>query len=139
MQLQVQFRSLDQCDHRDANRNHMSGIGRGTAISIAQEGCSRLFLADIDVDGLQKTRQYIREANEAVRVETLQVDIANEVSVQGMIDQCVSVFGRVDYALNIAGVVPQRTPIADVDVETYDKVVHINQYGVSLLKQILTD
>lgn len=136
MQLQVKSRLLHWDDSRDANRNQPSGIGRGTAISIAQEGCSRLFLADIELDGLRKTRQYIREADEGVRVEILQVDIADEKSVQEMIHKCVSTFGRVDYALNIAGVVPQRTPIADVNVETYDKVVHINQHGVSLLKRI---
>ncbi|OQV06029.1 hypothetical protein CLAIMM_10670 [Cladophialophora immunda] len=52
-----------------------------------------------------------------------------------MVDSCVSLFGRVDYALNIAGVVPQRKGIAELDVETYDRVVHINEYGTWLCHQ----
>lgn len=111
----------------------MPGIGRGAAMTIAQEGCSRIFLVDIDFNGLQKTKQQIQEVIENVTVEILKVDISNERSVQEMVDKCVSTFGRLDYALNIAGVVPQRTPIADVDVETYDKVTNINHHGVSLM------
>lgn len=101
-------------------------------MTIAQEGCSRIFLVDIDLEGLQKTRQEIQENIATATVEILKVDISNEQSVQEMVDQCVSTFGRIDYALNIAGVVPQRIPIADVDVETYDKIVNINHHGVSL-------
>lgn len=50
-----------------------------------------------------------------------------------MVDACVDAHGRVDYALNVAGIVPQRTPIADVDVETFERVIDINEYGVSAL------
>lgn len=87
---------------------------------------------DIDLDGLQESKRQIHGISETVRVEILKVDIASELSVRQMIDECISTFGRVDYALNIAGVVPQRTPIADVKVETYEKVIGINQYGVGL-------
>lgn len=47
-----------------------------------------------------------------------------------MVKHCVDSFGRLDYALNIAGIVPQRTPIAEVEVEVYDRVVEVNEYGV---------
>lgn len=108
-----------------------SGIGRGSAVTIAREGCRHLFLADIDLTGLEETKKQAREANPAARVEIERTDISNEESVKHMIDSCVSLFGRVDYALNIAGVVPQRKGIAELEVETYDRTIRINHYGVS--------
>ncbi|KAJ9637390.1 hypothetical protein H2204_004814 [Knufia peltigerae] len=109
-----------------------SGIGRGTAVTFAKEGCRRLFLADIDLTGLEETRKQIAEADANTCVEIRQVNIADEASVNHMVDSCVSIFGRVDYALNIAGVVPQRKKIAELELEVYDRTIHINEYGVSL-------
>ena len=108
-----------------------TGIGRGTAISLAEGGCHRLFLADIDQQGLEETKRQLLEAHPTIRAKILRLDISDEADVQRMVDQCVLTFGRLDYALNIAGVVPNRTPIAMVDVQVYDKVVNVNEYGVS--------
>ncbi|KIW98140.1 uncharacterized protein Z519_01724 [Cladophialophora bantiana CBS 173.52] len=108
------------------------GIGRGTAIALAEEGCSRLLLADIDYNGLEETKEQIQRINPSTAVHIQRTDISDEVSVQQMVDACVLVFGRLDYALNIAGVVPQRKGIAEVDLETYDKVINVNVHGTWL-------
>lgn len=100
-------------------------------MTIAQEGCRNLFLADIDLTGLEETKKQAHEVNPAARVEIQRTDISDEESVKRMIDSCVSLFGRVDYALNIAGVVPQRKGIAELEVETYDRTIRTNDYGVS--------
>ncbi|KIX09211.1 uncharacterized protein Z518_00290 [Rhinocladiella mackenziei CBS 650.93] len=112
-----------------------SGIGRSAAVTIAQEGCERLFLADINLEGLEQTKKQAQQVHPAARLEVHRTNIADEASVKQMIDTCVSIFGRVDYALNVAGVVPQRKGIADLDVETYDRVIHINEYGTWLCHQ----
>lgn len=59
------------------------------------------------------------------------MDIGSDYSVERMVDACVAMFGRLDYAINLAGVVPARTPITETPVAIYDKVVSINQHGVS--------
>lgn len=51
-----------------------------------------------------------------------------------MIERCVASFGRIDYALNVAGVVPMRTPHAELEIVDYDKTIGINEYGVSSSK-----
>lgn len=111
------------------------GIGRGTAIELGTNICQKLFLIDRDATGLAETKRQLLEANPTTNVETHVADIANESSVKQMIDACVGVFGRVDYAVNVAGVVPNRMAIADVPVETYDKIINVNEYGVSLEPQ----
>jgi NAD(P)-dependent dehydrogenase (short-subunit alcohol dehydrogenase family) len=112
---------------------HCTGIGRGTALQFAEEGCTKIFLGDINVQGLEETETKIKSAFPATTIQFMKVDIADEGSVQLFINGCVEAFGRIDYALNIAGVVPQRIPILDLDVATYDRVIGINEYGVSNL------
>ena len=58
------------------------------------------------------------------------VDISSEQSVQDFVDGAVQRFGRIDYACNIAGIVPPRTPMEDTSLETFDRVVGVNAYGV---------
>ena len=91
----------------------------------------KLFLGDIDEAGLEQTRKEIQDLVPTATVHVHKVDIRNEDSVQSMIDACVVAFDRIDYAANVAGVVPKRTPIHEVDTETYDRVIAVNEYGVS--------
>lgn len=115
------------------------GIGRGTALALARQGCRTLFLADINREGLEETSRQIRKAEQACRIEIFQVNISDEKSVELMVRICVEAFGRLDYALNIAGVVPDRVPIESVDVATYDRIVGINDYGVSFMCEHCTN
>ncbi|CZR48976.1 uncharacterized protein FPRO_12416 [Fusarium proliferatum ET1] len=109
-----------------------SGIGAGLAIYFAKEGCTKLFLVDVNFSGLKDTKAHIVAEVPNVRVEIFQVDIGSDASVERMVDACVAMFGRLDYAINLAGVVPARTPIAETPVAIFDKVVSINQHGTWL-------
>lgn len=77
------------------------------------------------------TRGQLCSTYPEIVIKVHQGDISIEEDVQRMIEDCVKAFGRVDYALNVAGVVPSRTPHTEVDVSTYDRVVGVNEYGVS--------
>ncbi|EXJ91712.1 hypothetical protein A1O3_00262 [Capronia epimyces CBS 606.96] len=109
-----------------------SGIGKGTAFSFASAGCQRLFLGDVNLPGLEKTEAELKAEFPAVDVRIHKVDISYEHSVDAFVDAAVAAFGRVDYACNIAGWAPQREPIAEVPVATYDRVVNIDEYGTWL-------
>lgn len=58
------------------------------------------------------------------------VDISDEQSVQDFVNGAVKHFGRIDFACNIAGIVPPRAPMEDTLLETFDRVVDVNAYGV---------
>lgn len=107
-------------------------------MTLAQGGCTRLFLADINEPMLEQTKRDIRELVPSATVHVHKVDIRDEQSVQSLIDACVATFGRIDYAANVAGVVPQRLPIHEVDTETYDRIIGVNEYGVSDLLMFMS-
>ncbi|KAH8807483.1 short chain dehydrogenase/ reductase [Xylogone sp. PMI_703] len=109
-----------------------SGIGKGVALCFAAAGCNKIFLGDVNLSGLEGTKTDIFAKYPAVDVRICHVDISDEVSVRSFVKDCVAAFGRIDYANNIAGVVPQRTPIHEVDVQTYDRTIKINEYGTWL-------
>lgn len=85
------------------------------------------------MEGLRVTREAVIADSPEAQVEVYEADISSEDAVKLMVDSCVSSFGRVDYALNIAGAVPARTPIAQTGVDIFDKIIRINQYGVSMV------
>jgi NAD(P)-dependent dehydrogenase (short-subunit alcohol dehydrogenase family) len=118
--------------NRHSRLNLCPGIGRGVAASFAGAGCTKIFLGDIDLAGLEETARLVQESFPSADVCLHKVDISSEESVQSFVDECVLKFGRLDYANNVAGVVPQRTPITTVDVSTLDWVVDVNLYGVRL-------
>lgn len=74
----------------------------------------------------------VKDANPSIQVHIHRTNISIEDDVSAMVDTCVSAFGRLDYAMNIAGIVPQRQAIAEVDVETYERVIDVNVHGVRI-------
>ena len=92
----------------------------------------------MNLPGLERTRDEIHEAYPQAEVEVRSVDITDETSVQAFIDGCVKRFGRIDYAVNVAGIVPMRTPIAELEVGTFDSVINVNQTGVHHAPSILS-
>ncbi|KAH7064049.1 hypothetical protein BKA63DRAFT_482726 [Paraphoma chrysanthemicola] len=103
-----------------------SGIGQGVAVAFAQAGCRKLLLGDINETGLQATRDLVLTETPEADVVLSYLDVSEESSVNRFVEKCVARFGRLDYACNVAGICPARTPVVDLDVETYDKVVAVN-------------
>ena len=105
-------------------------------MTFAQEGCSKFFLVDRNLSGIEDVRDELRSAFPKAEAEAYECDISDEGQVDKMIESCTKSYGRLDYALNVAGVVPARTLHAEVDISTYDKTVGVNEYGVR--KRLLT-
>jgi NAD(P)-dependent dehydrogenase (short-subunit alcohol dehydrogenase family) len=110
--------------------NYQSGIGRATAIAFARDGCFKLYLGDLSVDGLEVTRTMIKSSNPEAEVEIERVDISDEGLVIKFYESVVAKFGRIDFAANIAGYAHAASPIASLDSKMYDMSYNINQRGV---------
>lgn len=108
----------------------MLGIGRGVTISFAEAGCTKIIIGDINVEGLKETSQMVKSRFPEVKIVDAHVDISSETSIAEFMNTCTQAFNRVDYASNVAGVVPQRIPIAEVEAGTFDRVVGVNLIGV---------
>jgi 2-hydroxycyclohexanecarboxyl-CoA dehydrogenase len=99
-----------------------SGIGRATAIRLAEEGC-RVGILDIDAVGAAETA-----ARCAGEVWTRRTDIADRAQVETAVARFESEVGPVDFLANIAGWDLVRN-FLDTDTALWDRVIGINLYG----------
>lgn len=103
-----------------------AGIGAATAHSLSARGASVL-VVDIDPSAAQRTANQI--PGPAIGVGA---DIASEEDVARAVDSALEQFGRIDlYHLN-AGIVGPFTPLADLAVADFDRVVAVNLRGAFL-------
>ena len=104
-----------------------SGIGRATAQIFAREG-AKVVIADVGVDGGEKTVQLIKAAGgEAIFVKT---DVAKAAEVEALVDKTVATYGRLDCAFNNAGIGGRMVPIVEDTEENWNRVIAINLTGV---------
>ncbi len=101
-----------------------SGMAKASAKVFVREG-ARVVAADIS--GAEKdTASEIGSS-----VLPVHCDVTREDDVAALFDAAVAEFGRVDAVLNVAGI-GEATPITDVTMEQYDKVMDVDLRGVLL-------
>lgn len=108
-----------------------AGIGRATAIEFARRGAS-VVVADLDRDRGEEAVGVIRRAGGAALF--VDVDVSDEPSVREMVRSAVSAFGRLDVLVNNAGIASKQssTPLHELPVEAFDKIMAVNVRGVFL-------
>ncbi|KAG8164402.1 hypothetical protein KVR01_006320 [Diaporthe batatas] len=106
------------------------GIGRATAEAFARHGVTRLALADIDTDGLSKTREIIRARCPDATVMELQLDVRQSGQVRDALAEIAKRFGRLDIAVNNAGVAGRGHRTHEMADEEWAGVADIDLFGV---------
>ena len=103
-----------------------SGIGRATALALAQRGC-HLALADIDTAGLAETAA--AAAAHGVTVSQHALDVASRDAVAALPAAVLAVHGRASLLINNAGVAVGGTfdQVAEAD---FDWLMDINFHGL---------
>ena len=103
-----------------------SGIGRATSLAISKFG-TRLFLSDINQNGLDKTVELITEGGgEVCRYKALDVSDLNQVKeFAGEIHRD---FGPMHIVMNIAGIALFAL-IEDMSHSHWQKVINVNLWG----------
>jgi NAD(P)-dependent dehydrogenase (short-subunit alcohol dehydrogenase family) len=99
-----------------------SGLGRATAVALAQAGADVALLAR----GQQELAQAAAEVDRCGRRGlVLVVDLADAAALDRAVAQVVEEFGRVDVLVNAAGTdVP--APVAELAVQDFDRVLAVN-------------
>jgi len=106
-----------------------SGIGRATAIAMANEG-AKVIVSYVNVAGGEETvDQIVGMGAGAIFVRC---DVSNAVQVEALIAAAVSAYGRLDCAFNNAGIGGEMSPIIDKTEDEWDLVMNINLKGVWL-------
>lgn len=103
-----------------------SGIGRATAVAFATEG-AHVAIVDRTEDALRETAAAIEHAGGKVLV--IACDIALPEQVEAAVSRTVDMFGRLDIAFNNAGVENKAAPVAEIQLEEWDRILDINLRG----------
>lgn len=105
-----------------------SGIGRETAIQLAQAGAKVVVAGRRTEEGNAVVEEIVSAGGEAHFVKT---DVTQEDQVKRLVDETVQRFGRLDIAFNNAGI-EQTGLVTEFTEEEYRKVFDINVLGVFL-------
>lgn len=103
-----------------------AGIGRAISLAFAAEG-ARVAVVDIDPEAAEETVQKIAAAGgEAVAVEA---DVASEPDVARAVATVVQRYGRIDTLVNNAGINCSGTPVDELQLEVWERVLAVNLRG----------
>ncbi|MAS33951.1 MAG: hypothetical protein CL610_08085 [Anaerolineaceae bacterium] len=103
------------------------GIGRATALRIAEEGRDIVIADVLDDHGADTVAAIEALGQRALYIRT---DVTDEAAVQSMVQQTVDAFGRLDILVCCAGTLGQEVPFLEQTAEMFDRVMRINVYGV---------
>ncbi|MBD3205552.1 glucose 1-dehydrogenase [Candidatus Bathyarchaeota archaeon] len=102
------------------------GIGKAIALELAKKG------ADVAVNYLKSEKGALEVVNEIKKsgrdAFAIRADVTDETQVKNMIQETVGKLGRLDILVNNAGVI-ERTPLEDIKIEEWDRVMDINLRG----------
>lgn len=108
-----------------------SGIGRGIARLLAQEG-AQVAVLDRDIEGATETCAQITAAGQVARAYG--VDVADSIAVFATAEQVRAQMGPVWGLVNNAGVL-QRGGLTDLEIADWDRLFAINLTGYLVCAQ----
>lgn len=95
-----------------------SGIGRATALRIADEG-ARVIACDISAERLDS----LLGENTALELVAVAGDLVDQAAVDSAVDACG---GRIDALCNVAGIMDGFEAVGEVADETWQRVLDVN-------------
>jgi NAD(P)-dependent dehydrogenase (short-subunit alcohol dehydrogenase family) len=107
-----------------------SGIGRATALALAQAGAHTVIAARGRERGEETVAEINKAGGEAIFIPA---DMQRPADIQNLVEQTVATFGRLDIAFNnAASEGGSGRPTADFAEAEYDEVMAVNLKGVWL-------
>jgi 3-oxoacyl-[acyl-carrier protein] reductase len=102
------------------------GIGRAVAKRLAEDG----FAVAVNYAGnATKAEEVVTEIkSHGGQAIAVQADVANVTEVEHLFKETIDIFGGINVVVNCAGIMP-LSPIAEGDVELFDKVITTNLRG----------
>jgi 3-oxoacyl-[acyl-carrier protein] reductase len=111
------------------------GIGAACAALLAEHGAA-VVVADIDLPRAAGFANSLRARG--FRAVPVEVDVASKGSIDAMVAASIEQFRRIDILVNNAGVI-DATPIPEMSVDGWDRVLDINLRGVHLCSQAVVE
>jgi len=108
-----------------------SGIGRGVALRLVQEG-ALVACADLDMAGVQETVSMIEK--KGGKAKGFAVHLQDVSTISSMVDEVADTYKKIDMLVNVAGVC-QSKPFIEVTEKEWDFIIDINQKGTTFCMQ----
>jgi NAD(P)-dependent dehydrogenase (short-subunit alcohol dehydrogenase family) len=105
------------------------GMGAATAQVFAGYG-AKVIVSDINAAAAEETAAAIRASGGIAHV--ILCDVAEEDQVAALVTETVAQYGRLDCAVNNAAITPDVLPIAEADMEVWDRVIRVDLRSVML-------
>src|SRR5215208_5480064 len=109
-----------------------SGIGRATAVALAEHGCDVGITWFRDRDAGGATAEEVRALGR--RAEVRHVDLTRLPEAADVVDELADALGGVDVLVNVAGT-GHSTPLLDLDLGTWREVLATDLDGAFLCLQ----
>lgn len=106
-----------------------SGIGRATALALAEQGAD-LFLLDLDASGLDSVSREIKSMGKRVLIRCADVSAASQVS-SAFQEAAAAYDSRLEILVNCAGIVYVGS-VAEMTEQDWDRVIAVNLKSVFL-------
>lgn len=102
------------------------GIGRATAILLAQNGAS-LVLVDINGEKLDLLKTELAEYGD--KILTFVCDVSDEQAVSKVAEESLKAFGKIDILVNNAALWRSKSSFLNTSTEEWKKYIDINVMG----------
>jgi NAD(P)-dependent dehydrogenase (short-subunit alcohol dehydrogenase family) len=109
-----------------------SGIGRATAVALAQAGCDVGVTWHDDEDGAAGTAEEVRAHGR--RAEVRRLDLTERPSVRAVVGELAEALGGVDVLVNNAGT-GASVPFLETELYDWDRVLAVDLTGAFLAGQ----
>jgi NAD(P)-dependent dehydrogenase (short-subunit alcohol dehydrogenase family) len=109
-----------------------SGIGRATAVALAEAGLDVGITWHADEDGAHRTAHEVREHGRKAEVRRL--DLTDLPAAAAVVDELADALGGVDVLVNNSGT-GTSTPLVDIDHDTWRSVLAVDLDGAFLCLQ----
>lgn len=109
------------------------GIGRAVAERLALDGMAVVAHYSGNAANAEQVASAITAADG--QAMTFGGDIADETAMADLFEATAERFGGVDVVVHTAGIMP-LAPIADMDLETFDRIQRVNVRGTFIIDQL---
>ena len=102
------------------------GLGRDYALRLAEEG-AQIVVSDI-LDGTRVKLEIEERGGKAINFNT---DVADEKSVEKMVEKTIETFGRIDILVNNAAIFADvvKYPFYELPLQDWEKMIRVNLTG----------
>lgn len=103
-----------------------NGIGREVVLDLLRRG-GRVAAVDLREDSLADLGRRVRVGE---RLTLHSLDITDRRAVEALPEQVLQEHGHIDGLLNVAGIIQEFVPFADLSYEQMERVLGVNLWGV---------